>query len=900
MYEEENNKGLVVAVAVILALVVGGAIFVVGSALMKHKSAAANAQSSSSSQSEESSESSASSQGEVIVSSSSENSSSSSASASASKTAPVYRPTTPAVKPGQSGTASSASSSSSSSSSYSSGGSTSSSSRYSSKTYSESGDYDSKQTFNNVTVKTGDITLENKVIKGDLTITSDADGTVELVNCVVEGTLYVRGGDEVILTDSRVGAVYVKKTNEDTVALRADGETRCGTVTAYTSVDLDESGLDSGYYGFRTLTVNKGYPTVDVNLIETELTTATINEETDLDLDGNSVIDNLYLKDATTIDGSGSIGTMIVRSDDIISYIVPDDEDTTSRYDDVDYRVHAPALSTPTGLALTWSDGYFHFGWTGADTHATGYEYQITASGVTTTNSTTTGTTAIVVDSFIDHATTMKVRATTTSSSYSPSAWATITVTPRQVASVSSCSITSASASGFTVSWPAAANAVSYTVAVTGSATKTFAGVTATTRALTAADLDLSELQTGSTFTVTVTAQNAAAKPAASGAADTLTVQRLATPAITSSYAGGTLTFNWGAVSGATSYAVSGTGISYTSGTTATAALPEGTAAAVTASVTASGYYNQTAKVLYLSSSAATSAVTASKLAAPAGLAYQSITSSGVTLNWTAVSNAAGYSLNYAVNGGTAQTAAAAGTVKTLSAADLGLADPTADNTAYSATVKATGDTDPSDGTIYWDSDASAAAAITVTRLTAPALTTSVAIHSTDAVITASWTAEAGVTYTASAGATLTGSQATRTFSAGNANITVTASKTNTSTNYYVPASSTTDTYTILADASGVSGASAAAPAAVSDTVTISGLTLDTTHYTYTLTASVAGTAQTPYTLTGTTFTLADVLNDDSAVPAAYTVTLEAADNAAGDVTIYLPQSKTILTVTAP
>ena len=61
---------------------------------------------------------------------------------------------------------------------------------------------------------------------------------------------------------------------------------------------------------------------------------------------------------------------MIVRSDDIISYIVPDDEDTTSRYDDVDYRVHAPALSTPTGLALTWSDGYFHFGWTGADTHA--------------------------------------------------------------------------------------------------------------------------------------------------------------------------------------------------------------------------------------------------------------------------------------------------------------------------------------------------------------------------------------------------------------------------------------------------------------------------------------------------------------------------------------------------
>jgi hypothetical protein len=42
------------------------------------------------------------------------------------------------------------------------------------------------------------------------------------------------------------------------------------------------------------------------------------------------------------IDGDGAIETLVISSSDIISYILPDDEERTSqRYDDVDYRSHA-------------------------------------------------------------------------------------------------------------------------------------------------------------------------------------------------------------------------------------------------------------------------------------------------------------------------------------------------------------------------------------------------------------------------------------------------------------------------------------------------------------------------------------------------------------------------------
>jgi len=214
-------------------------------------------------------------------------------------------------------------------------------SEYPPKTYKESGYYDSKKTYGDVSIREGDILLANKTIMGDLTISRFAEDGVTLENCIVGGTLYIKGGQSVVLHDSRVGKIVVKDHNQQETTIFAEGLTRTGTITAYTDLILDESGLNPKRSGFSELTTDGSDTCVSLALNETVLTKVTLKKEADLYVDFTSVVEQLRVSKPSMIDGDGNIKQLTIASNDIISYIIPDKEEKTSqRYDEVDYRTH--------------------------------------------------------------------------------------------------------------------------------------------------------------------------------------------------------------------------------------------------------------------------------------------------------------------------------------------------------------------------------------------------------------------------------------------------------------------------------------------------------------------------------------------------------------------------------
>ncbi|MBP0963275.1 MAG: hypothetical protein J6Q99_03160 [Oscillospiraceae bacterium] len=215
------------------------------------------------------------------------------------------------------------------------------SSEYQTKTYTKGGYFDSKKTYGDVSIKEGDILLANKTIKGDLTISRYAEGDITLENCTVEGTLYIKGGQTVVLADSRIGKIVVKDYDEREAKIFAEGLTRTSTITAYTDVRLDESGLDPKRNGFSEVTTDGGDSFVSIVLNDVTLTNVTLKKETELLVDFGSVIEKLRVSKPSVIDGDGSIELLVISSNDIISYIEPTKEEKTSqRYDEVDYRTH--------------------------------------------------------------------------------------------------------------------------------------------------------------------------------------------------------------------------------------------------------------------------------------------------------------------------------------------------------------------------------------------------------------------------------------------------------------------------------------------------------------------------------------------------------------------------------
>ena len=304
----------------------------------------------------------------------------------------------------------------------------------------------------------------------------------------------------------------------------------------------------------------------------------------------------------------------------------------------------ASASITTTGATVSWA----------AVTGATSYTLQYktstattwtTVSGITTTSKALTGLTANTVYSY-------QVMATCTAgaSAYSTAATFTTLSSCGTPTSLKSASITT---TGATLSWAAVTGATSYTLQYkTASATTwtTVSRITTTSKALTG-------LTANTVYSYQVMATCTAGASAYSTAATFTTLSSCGTPTSLKSASITTTgaTLSWAAVTGATSYTLQYKTASATTWTTVTGIT---TASRSLTGLTASTTYSYQVMATCTAGASAYSTVssftTLTPCGVPAGLGAASITTTGATVSWGAVTGAINYTLQYKASTATA------------------------------------------------------------------------------------------------------------------------------------------------------------------------------------------------------------------------------------------------------
>ncbi len=376
---------------------------------------------------------------------------------------------------------------------------------------------------------------------------------------------------------------------------------------------------------------------------------------------------------------------------------------------------------TTSSAALGWS----------AVSGAINYTIQYRVSGTTAWTSTSSVTASKAISGLIAatlYEFQVQTVCTTGTSAFSASGTFTTTAAPCTVATgLSSASITT---TGATVSWTAVSGATSYNVQyrVSGTTAWTNAASTTTSLALTGlTSATLYEIQVQTVCTTGTSAFSASGTFTTSAAPCTVATG-LASASITTTGA----TVSWTAVSGATSYnvqyRVSGA-TAWTSTTSATTSL------ALTGLTSATLYEFQVQTVCATGTSAfsasGTFTTTSAPCTVPTGLTSASITPTGATLSWTAVSGSTSYNVQYRVSGTTTWTTIA---TTAISKAITGLSSAT----LYEFQVQTVCTTGTSAFTASSTFTTTAAPCTVATGLTSAAITTTGA--------TLSWTAVSGAT----------------------------------------------------------------------------------------------------------------------------------------------------------
>jgi hypothetical protein len=333
----------------------------------------------------------------------------------------------------------------------------------------------------------------------------------------------------------------------------------------------------------------------------------------------------------------------------------------------------AASCSAPTGLATSnIGSNSANLTWTAVSgTAVTGYTIQYRLSTSTTWLTAGTSTSASFSLTGLAPASTYSWQVMANCSGYSVAGTlTTICNTPTGLASSNIASTTA------TVGWTAVSGATSYTVQYrTSSSTTWLTAGTATTNSY-----NLTSLTASTAYSWQVKAN--CSSYSTTGSFTTTAAPCVAPSGLTAINVGSNAaTLSWGAVSRATNYTVQYRVSTATTWTTvANITATSYNLASLTAST---GYTWQVMANCSGYSTTATFTTSALTCNAPTGLTSSSITSTGATLTWTAVSNAVNYVVQYKTSTATTWTTAATVTTNTYNLTGL------VGGTAYNWQVKA-------------------------------------------------------------------------------------------------------------------------------------------------------------------------------------------------------------------
>lgn len=169
-----------------------------------------------------------------------------------------------------------------------------------------------------VVIKAADVTLQNTVVEGNLTIDKAVgDGSVTLKNVTVKGSTYVNGGgaNSIHVVNSNLSGIVVLKDN-GTVRIVAEGKTVVGELVAGSSVVVEEKDLTGEGFG-KIIVEKKTDGTLSISLVGVKADSIEIQSEgVTVSADANTTINTLMVNadgvKVETAEGT-AIGTLVAN-----------------------------------------------------------------------------------------------------------------------------------------------------------------------------------------------------------------------------------------------------------------------------------------------------------------------------------------------------------------------------------------------------------------------------------------------------------------------------------------------------------------------------------------------------------------------------------------------------------
>jgi len=239
----------------------------------------------------------------------------------------------------------------------------------------------------NIVIDDDNSKISNKIYSNSVTVDEDLeDGSTSIENCIILGSLSVRGGgsDSISVSNSRVASASVKKEG-DPVRLIAKGETVIVRLSAFEASILQTSGLKGGLFGsgFIDITVNssaevtlKGsFPRIDVigSRARVELDSGTIDSLTvggkfsHITAESGTTIKTVTVNAESYFHGDGAISHMYVNADDVTyetkpkRWTIARSADTPSKregsYEDISFIPKNGATNVRTDTKITVTFG---------------------------------------------------------------------------------------------------------------------------------------------------------------------------------------------------------------------------------------------------------------------------------------------------------------------------------------------------------------------------------------------------------------------------------------------------------------------------------------------------------------------------------------------------------------
>ena len=181
----------------------------------------------------------------------------------------------------------------------------------------------------NVVITAANVTLQNTIIEGDLTIDEAVGaGDVNLKKVTVKGDTYIYGGgkDSIYFIDSQTGRTYVLK-DAGPVRIVVSGTTDMDELIAQSGVTVEEVDLTGE--GVKVITVDKKVDgNIEINLKGVNLEKLEINTPgVIVRTDRNTTINHLTVNAKTDFRGQGTISNAVINADGVTFEKMPEKQE---------------------------------------------------------------------------------------------------------------------------------------------------------------------------------------------------------------------------------------------------------------------------------------------------------------------------------------------------------------------------------------------------------------------------------------------------------------------------------------------------------------------------------------------------------------------------------------------